>query len=133
MLNLTSRLAIKVRYLPNWDFVWSDNKPQKNRQSLTMDDFLPDEEDAITFKERATDYTKRFLVNEFSSLQSLKRILPAVQSLHEVVKTEAVPQKVLFKDEKYIHETIGILSQLIDDANLQGDPQVSFYVVFILE
>ena len=35
-----------------------------------------------------------------------------------------VPQKVLFKDEKHTQETIDILSQLIEDANLNGDPQV---------
>ena len=124
MLNLTSRLAIKLRYLPDWEFDWSDNTPQRSRDSLTLEEFLPDLEDAAEFMQRAVDYTMRFLVREFPSLHHLKHTLPEVQPLHPVMKTEAVPQKVLFKDEKYIHETIDILSQLIDDANLQGDPQV---------
>ena len=32
--------------------------------------------------------------------------------------------KVLFHDEKYISETIEILSQLFDEAKLNGEPQV---------
>ena len=62
---------------------------------------------------------------EFPGLTDLVKTLPECQPL---VKTEAVPQKVLLKDEKYIHETVDILAQLIiDDANLQGDPQVNMY------
>ena len=57
------------------------------------------------------------------------KTLPERQPLHPVVKTEAVPQKVLLKDEKYIHETVDILAQLIDDANLHGDPQVKINYV----
>ena len=62
MLNLTSRLAIKLRYLPDWEFDWSDNTPQRSRDSLTLEEFLPDNEDAATFMQRAVDYTMRFLV-----------------------------------------------------------------------
>ena len=36
---------------------------------------------------------------------------------------------MLLKDEKYIHETVDILAQLIDDANLHGDPQVKINYV----
>ena len=70
----------------------------------------------------------RFIVSEFSGLTDLVKTLPERQPLHPVVKTEAVPQKVLLKDEKYVHETIDILAQLIVDANLQGDPQVKICV-----
>ena len=42
--------------------------------------------------------------------------------MHEEGFPKVVPQKVLFKDEKYIQETIEILSQLIDDADLKGNP-----------
>ena len=128
MLNLTSRLAIKLRYLPDWEFDWSDNSPQCSRDSLTLEEFLPDEEDAAEFTQLAIEYTMRFLVKEFPSLHTLRNTLSDLQPLHPVMKTEAVPQKVLFKDEKYIHETIAILSQLVDDANLQGDPQVQLAV-----
>ena len=67
----------------------------------------------------------RFLVIEFVTLEGLRKYTPDHQQLHPVVKTEVVPQKVLFKDEKYIQETIEILSQLIDDADLKGDPEVN--------
>ena len=131
MLNLTARLAIKLRYLPDWDVDWSDNTAQKSRESLTLEEFLPNEEDATSFTERAVQYTMCFLVKEFHSLHDLRPFLPEVTPLHSVIKTEAVPQKVLFKDEKYTHETIGILSQLIDDANLQGDPQVNLFYMYM--
>ena len=109
MLNITSRLAVRLRYFPDWDFDWSDNKPQQNRQSLELEDFLPDEDDGIQICETAVEYTMRFLVNEFTSLDDLKQYVPNHQQLHRVVRTEVVPQ-VLFKDEKYIQETIDILS-----------------------
>ena len=38
MSNLTTRLAINIRYLPDFDFNWSDCTPQKPRSSLTIDD-----------------------------------------------------------------------------------------------
>ena len=124
MLNITARLAIKLRYLPSGEFDWSDNQPQASRESLTLEDFLPDEEDSTAFTEQAVEYTMRFLASEFPGLTDLVKTLPERQPLHPVVKTEAVPQKVLLKDEKYIHEMVDILAQLIDDANLHGDPQV---------
>ena len=127
MLNLTSRLAIKLRYLPDWEFDWSDNSPQCSSDSLTLEVFLLDEEDAAEFTQLAVEYTMCFLVKDFPTRHTLRNTLSELQPLHPVMKT-AVPQKVLFKDEKYIHETIAILFQLIDDANLQGDPQVQLAV-----
>ena len=38
--------------------------------------------------------------------------------------TEVTPMKVLFRDEKYISETIETLSQLFDEAKLCDEPQV---------
>ena len=64
-------------------------------------------------------------------MTDLVKTLPERKPLHPVVKTEAVPQKVLLKDEKYIHETVDILAQLIDDADLHGDPQVNIYYVHV--
>lgn len=130
MLNITSRLAVRLRYFPDWDFDWSDNTPQLKRESLALEDFLPDEEDGLQIQARAVEYTMRFLVNEFTSLEGLRKYAPDYRRLHPVVKTEVVPQKVLFKDEKYIQETIEILSQLIDDADLKGDPQVKCVYVY---
>lgn len=132
MLNITSRLAVRLRYFPNWEFDWSDNKPQQKRQSLELADFLPDEDDGLQIHTRAVEYTMHFLVNEFTSLKDLRKYAPDHQQLHPVVKTEVVPQKVLFKDEKCIQETIDILSQLIDDANLNGDPQVHYINIHLL-
>ena len=132
MLNITAHLAIKLRYLPSGEFDWSDNHPQASRESLTLEDFLPDEEDSTAFTEQAVEYTMHFLVTEFPGLNDLVKTLPEHKPLHPVVKTEAVPQKVLLKDEKYIHETVDILAQLIDDANLQGDPQVKIQVKLLV-
>ena len=131
MLNITSRLAVRLRYFPNWEFGWTDNKPQQKRQSLELADFLPDEDDGLQIHTRAVEYTMHFLVNEFTSLNDLRKYVPDHQQLHPVVKTEVVPQ-VLFKDEKYIQQTIDILSQLIDDANLNGDPQVHCINIHLL-
>ena len=89
MLNLTARLAMKIRYLPNWEFDWSDISPQRSRQSLTLEEFLPNVEDSTSFTERAVQYTMHFLVKE---LHDLKPFLPEVTPLHPVVKTEAVPR-----------------------------------------
>ena len=127
MLNITSCLAIRLRYFPDWEFNWSDDNPQRSRQSLRLEDFLPTEEDATELNTRAIQYTMHFLVNEFSSLEPLRSVLPKYQTIHPVVTTEVIPQAVMFKDEKNIQETINILSQLIDDANLNGDPQVTPY------
>ena len=68
MLNITARLAIKLRYLPSGEFDWSDNQPQASRESLTLEDFLPDEEDSTAFTEQAVEYTMRFLASEFPGL-----------------------------------------------------------------
>ncbi len=65
-----------------------------------------------------------YLVREFSGLADLKEFAPAQQPLHPVAKSEVVPMKVLFKDEKYTSETIDILSQLMADADLKGASQV---------
>ena len=124
MLNLTARLALKIQNLPNWDFDWSDTRPQQSRQSLTISNFLPSEDDAQQLKKRAILYMMEFLATEFKSLADLKQFIPSQQSLHPVQKSVVVPMKVLFKDEKYKSETIDILTQLMTDAQLTGDPQV---------
>ena len=64
------------------------------------------------------------LVSEFKSLSPLQPLLPQQELLHPVQKSEVVPMKVLFKDEKYKDETLDILTQLMKDAKLTGDPQV---------
>lgn len=132
MLNITSRLAIRIRNLPDWDVDWTDSKAQRSRDSLTVDDFLPNEEDAKEIKQRAADYVQRFLVDEFPSLSDLAKFAPVTEPFVPPKKSEVVPMKVLFKDEKYTTETIDILTQLMEDADLDGDPQVLGCMIYKL-
>ena len=39
-------------------------------------------------------------------------------------KSNVVPMKILFKDEKYKAETVDILSRLVVDVQLSGKPEV---------
>ena len=82
MLNITSRLAIRLRYLPQWEFDWSDMQPQRSRESLNLSDVLPDERDAAELKTRAIQYVMRFLVQEFSELHNLAQFAPEQQTLN---------------------------------------------------
>lgn len=124
MMNITSRLAIRLQHLPDRQFNWSDMQPQRSRESLTISDFLPTEEDAEELKLRAMHYIMHFLVHEFKELQGLKEFLPQQTTIHPIKKTEVVPMKVLFKDEKYTSETIDILTKLMEDGNIKGTSQV---------
>ena len=123
-MNVASRLAIRIRYLPDYDFSWSDNTPQRPHESITVEDVSPSENDAHVLKQRAIHFLMEFLVKAFSSLQDLEKLIPSVKSVQPVQKSEVVPMKLLLKDEKYKSETIDILTQLYDDAELSGDHQV---------
>ena len=79
------------------------------------------ESDAEEMSQCAINFMMRFLVTNFSTISDLT---PEERSLHPIVKTEVTPIKVLFRDEKYISETIEILSQLFDEAKLYGEHQV---------
>lgn len=68
------------------------------------------------------------LVTEFSSLQYLKPVVPKRTSPHISSKSEIVPMKLLFNDEKKTSETIIILQQLVHDAKLDGELQVNTIV-----
>ena len=124
MMNVTSRLAVSIRYLPEFDFDWSNNTPQRSRDPITIKDISPSESDAAVFKEHAIQYLMDFLVKTFSSLCDLEEFIQVVTSIHPVKKSDVVPMKLLLKDEKYKSETIGILTQLYEDTNLSGDHQV---------
>ena len=58
------------------------------------------------------------------SLSDLGRFTPEVTSIHSTSKSNVVPMKILFKDEKYKAETIDILTQILNDAYLSGDNQI---------
>ena len=87
MLNITSRLAVNIRYTPEGQFDWSDNKPQRSIESLTISDFMLSESDAEEMGARAVSYTMRFLVSNFTTFSDLKKFVPDEASLHPVVKT----------------------------------------------
>ena len=123
-MNLTSRLAVRIKYLPDWEFDWADKKPQRSRESLNISDFLPTEQDFGELKKRAVNYIAGFLVQEYKSLQPLHRFVPERAPIHPPSKSEFVPMEVLFKDEKYVAETVEILSTLMKDADLDGESQV---------
>ena len=124
MLNLTARLAVDVRHLPDWEIDWDDNTPQRDPATLTITDILPTETDGQELKRRAVQYVMHFLVREFSCLGHLKSLLPDEDSPHFVSKSTVVPMKVLFKDEKYKAQTTDILARLVVDAQLSGKPEV---------
>ena len=124
MMNVTSRLAIRFRHLPDWDCNWYDMKPQRSRESLSISDFLPSEEDAAELEKRATQFLV-FFDRRVGSIGRLKKICSEQEQLHPPTKTEVAPMKVLFKDEKYTSETIDILTKLVEDAKLKGTCQVS--------
>ncbi len=69
----------------------------------------------------------RFLTETFTCLKHLAVVIPAEEPLHPVAKSQVVPMKILFKDEKYKSATIEILTQLLDDASLSGDPVSNNY------
>ena len=82
MMNVTSRLAVRIRYLPDFPFEWSDTQPQHSRQSLTINDFLPSKNDSLQLQQQATRYLMEFLVDSFSDLAPLRKFLPSVEPPH---------------------------------------------------
>ena len=130
MLNLTSRLAIEIRDIPN-GVDWSDQSPQGRRSQLTAADILPGIEDALALQKRALVFLQQFLVSEFDDLHELQSLTPVAHSSDTVKKSEVVPMRILFRDEKYVAENVAILGDLIRDANLTGSHQVYFKAVCI--
>ena len=128
MMNVTSQLAIRVRYIPDFEFSWSDKTPQRSRQSITIEDISPSQSDTQVLKQHAVQV---FLVKMFPSLHDLEQFIPPVEPIHlpVVQKSEVVPMKLLLKEEKYKTETIDILTQLYSDAALSGDHRVSINTI----
>ena len=65
MMNVTSRLAVEIRHLPDFEFSWSDKTPQRSRDSITVEDVLPSQDDSRVLKEHAVQFLIRFLVESF--------------------------------------------------------------------
>ena len=124
MLNVTSRLAIRVLYVPD-DVDWLDHSPQSSRRQLTAADILPDADDAHALRERALIYLQHFLTTEFDDLHDLQQLLPPAHASASAMQTEVVPMKILFHDEKYVAENVAILGDIAKDASLTGSDQVA--------
>ena len=124
MLNMTARLAMKIRHLPDWEVDWTDATPQRDSSTLTISDLLPTEDDGVELHKRAVHHVMQFLVTEFSSLNYLESLVPSDDSPQSVSKSSVIPMKILFKDEKYKSETTDILERLVVDADLSGKPEV---------
>ena len=76
MLNMTSRLAVDIRFMPNWEVDWMDTTPQRDTATLTISDLLPDENDGLVLQKRANEYIMRFLTTEYQNLSYLQPLLP---------------------------------------------------------
>ena len=50
MLNMTARLAIEIRNLPDWEIDWDDTTPQRDPATLTISDLLPGEADGVELR-----------------------------------------------------------------------------------
>ena len=115
--------------LPGWDVDWNDRAPQQDPQILTISDLLPGEADGIELKKRATLHVMRILAEEFPALAHLQALLPSSPERIGRARSNVVPMKILFKDEKYKSETIEILSQLAKDTELSGKPEVYYTLI----
>ena len=124
MLNMTARLAIEIKNLPDWEVDWNDTTPQRDPTKLTISNLLPSEADGAELEKRAVQHIMHTLVEEFSCLADLQSLLPPNHS-QNASRSNVVPMKVLFKDEKFKSETIDILSRLVTDAELSGKPEVT--------
>ena len=117
MLNVTSRLANEIRDIPD-GVDWSDCTPQGSRSNLTAADILPGIEEAKILLERALAFIQQFLVSEFTDLLELQSVAPDMHPSGPVRKTDVVPMRILFRDEKYVAENVAILLDIAKDANL---------------
>lgn len=131
MENTTSRLAIEIEKLPPFPFDWNDKTPQKDRHTLKEDDILASEEEGIILHKRMVVFISAFLVDHFTNLKDLKQFLPATKCERKR-KSTVLPMKILFEDESRTDDNIHILHQLIHDANLSGEPQVSILFSVLL-
>jgi len=130
MLNVTSRLAISIRNIPD-GVNWADSTPQGRRGNLTVDDILPSEQDAGILRKRAARYLTDFLVSEFCGLKDLRQYVSPLHPSSPVTKMTVVPMKILFNSETYAAENVAILRELVKDADLQGRDEVHRFVLYV--
>lgn len=65
MENTTTRLAVLISKLPDFEFSWEDSAPQGCCKKLTEEDILANEEDGLILYERMVKYVCSFIANEF--------------------------------------------------------------------
>ncbi len=123
--NTTTRLAVRIHNYPPYEIDWNDTSPQRSRCSLGENDILPSDEDARNLNEHMLKFVMSFIVKKLRSLSDLAQFLPSES--FPAHKSEIIPLKLLFRDEKSIDENIQILVQYTKDANLDGSPQVIGY------
>ena len=123
MENTTSQLAVRMYKYPPFPFQWDDKSPQMSRGDLKEKDVLPSEGDGDCLRDHMLKFMMTFIVKEFKSLTDLAHFIPS-QSVPPAHKSEVLPLKLLFRDEKSIDENIQILVQYIKDAASDGSPQV---------
>ena len=68
MLNMTARLAVEIKVLPDWDVDWSDTVPQRDPATLGITDILPTNDDGIMLRNRAKQHIMLVLVDDFPHL-----------------------------------------------------------------
>ena len=124
MENTTTRLAVLISNLPDWEFSWEDNTPQGSRKHLTEEDILASEEDGLVLYEHMVKYVSSFIVHEFDDLSELCVFINDPSTGPRVKPSVVIPMKILFHDEKYTDENILILQKLAKDAKMTGTPQV---------
>ena len=129
MVNVTTRIAVKIVHLPPFEFSWSDSKPQRPRSKLLATDILPTSTDGKQLLDRATEFVMSFLVENFPALEKLKQMVPQAQSASFQEKSTIIPMPIMQRDEKYTDETIKILHDFKSDCNLTGDPQVCTCII----
>lgn len=100
MLNVTFRLAICIRDAPA-EVNWYDQSPQGSRSQLTVADILPDADGTTVLTKRALVFLQHFITSQFDDLHDLQPFLPGTPTPESVEKTEVVPMRLLFRDEKW--------------------------------
>ena len=108
MENTTSRLAVCVHKYPPFPFQWNDKSPQMSRCDLEEKDVLPTEGDGDCLRDHMLKFIMSFIVKELKSLSHLAHFIPS-HSVPPARKSEVLPLKLLFRDEKSIDENIHIL------------------------
>ena len=71
MENTTTRLAVLISKLPDFEFSWEDSAPQGCRKKLTEEDILGNEDGLILY-ERMVKYVCSFIAPEFDDLCDLR-------------------------------------------------------------